>query len=143
MPISRRSLFPPLPPIGWARRAAAVISDYIDAARLCLRRPLRERELRRTEAYALIRRGLDIAAARAAARTPAYLAFAAALEANPRYHDATASAEDLSFYLAVCDNPLLRLALEQPRSVFARFCRQPFGRSDFAARSFPFHRMLH
>ncbi|MFO1211083.1 MAG: FCD domain-containing protein [Amaricoccus sp.] len=39
-------------------------------------------------------------------------------------------------------NPLFRQVLEQLRGHFERFWDQPFGRPDFAGRSFPFHRQL-
>jgi DNA-binding FadR family transcriptional regulator len=57
----------------------------------------------------------------------------------------TAGREDLAFHLAVYDathNPLFRQLLEQMREAFESFWEKPFDRSDFARRSFPFHREL-
>jgi DNA-binding FadR family transcriptional regulator len=57
----------------------------------------------------------------------------------------SAGPEDLAFHLAIYDaahNPLFRQLLEQMREAFERFWRTPFNRSDFASRSFPFHRPL-
>ncbi|OCP21493.1 MULTISPECIES: FadR/GntR family transcriptional regulator [unclassified Ensifer] len=57
----------------------------------------------------------------------------------------TSGPEDLAFHLAIYDathNPLFRQLLEQMREAFERFWEEPFDRSDFARRSFPFHRTL-
>jgi DNA-binding FadR family transcriptional regulator len=98
-----------------------------------------------------VRRGIEIEASIAAARrrTPADLErIAAALEEMERVHrrDGTAGAEDLAFHLAIyaaSGNPLFGQVLEQLRELFEQFWRYPFDRPDFAARSFPFHRMLY
>jgi DNA-binding FadR family transcriptional regulator len=98
-----------------------------------------------------VRRGIEIEASIAAARrrTPADLeAIAAALDAMERTHrrEGTAGEEDLAFHLAIYQasgNPLFRQVLEQLRELFEQFWSKPFDRSDFAARSFPFHRMLY
>lgn len=58
----------------------------------------------------------------------------------------TAGPEDLQFHLAVYDathNPMFGQLLEQMREAFESFWGQPFDRSDFARRSFPFHRQLY
>ena len=57
----------------------------------------------------------------------------------------TSGPEDLAFHLAIYDathNPLFRQLLEQMREAFERFWDHPFDRTDFARRSFPFHRTL-
>ncbi len=57
----------------------------------------------------------------------------------------TSGPEDLAFHLAIYDathNPLFKQLLEQMREAFERFWDEPFDRSDFARRSFPFHRTL-
>ena len=59
--------------------------------------------------------------------------------------DGTSGPQDLAFHLAIYDaerNPLFRQLLEQMRGLFEAFWSIPFDRHDFAARSFPFHRML-
>ena len=99
-----------------------------------------------------VRRGIEIEASVAAARrrTPADLErIAAALDEMERVHHratGTAGEEDLAFHLAVYDasgNPLFGQVLEQLRGLFEQFWSRPFDRPDFAARSFPFHRMLY
>ena len=58
----------------------------------------------------------------------------------------TAGPEDLAFHLAVYDathNSLFPQLLEQMREAFESFWHEPFDRSDFARRSFPFHRELY
>lgn len=58
----------------------------------------------------------------------------------------TAGPEDLAFHLAVYDathNPLFPQLLEQMREAFESFWETPFERTDFARRSFPFHRELY
>jgi len=58
----------------------------------------------------------------------------------------TAGPEDLAFHLAVYDathNPMFRQLLEQMREAFESFWESPFDRTDFARRSFPFHRHLY
>jgi GntR family transcriptional regulator, transcriptional repressor for pyruvate dehydrogenase complex len=57
----------------------------------------------------------------------------------------TSGREDLAFHLAIYDashNPLFGQILEQMREAFESFFDEPFNRSDFARRSFPFHRQL-
>ena len=57
----------------------------------------------------------------------------------------TAGPEDLAFHLSIYDashNPLFGQLLSQMREAIASLFSQPFDRSDFAARSYPFHRML-
>jgi GntR family transcriptional regulator, transcriptional repressor for pyruvate dehydrogenase complex len=57
----------------------------------------------------------------------------------------TAGPQDLAFHLSIYDasrNPLFGQLLSQIRDGFALLFSQPFDRADFAARSFPFHRML-
>jgi DNA-binding FadR family transcriptional regulator len=61
------------------------------------------------------------------------------------HEQGTAGPEDLAFHLAVYDathNPMFGQLLEQMREAFETFWEQPFDRSDFARRSFPFHRQL-
>ena len=70
------------------------------------------------------------------------------LEAMEAVHhsEGTAGPQDLAFHLAVYDathNPLFPQLLEQMREAFESFWEQPFERSDFARRSFPFHRELY
>lgn len=97
-----------------------------------------------------VRRGIEIEAAAAAARrrTPEDLVrMEAALDEMERTHhrEGTSGESDLAFHLTVYDasgNPLFRQVLEQLRELFERFWAKPFDRPDFAARSFPFHRML-
>jgi len=58
----------------------------------------------------------------------------------------TAGPEDLQFHLAVYDathNPMFGQLLEQMREAFESFWEHPFDRTDFARRSFPFHRQLY
>jgi GntR family transcriptional regulator, transcriptional repressor for pyruvate dehydrogenase complex len=98
-----------------------------------------------------VRRGIEIEASIAAARrrTPSDLErIAAALDEMERVHlrDGTSGEQDLAFHLAIYDasgNPLFGQVLEQLRGLFEQFWSRPFGRPDFAARSFPFHRMLY
>ena len=57
----------------------------------------------------------------------------------------TAGPEDLAFHLSIYDashNPLFGQLLSQMRGAFFSFWAKPFRRSDFARRSFPFHRPL-
>ena len=57
----------------------------------------------------------------------------------------SANSEDLEFHLAIyaaAQNPMFSQLLEQMREAFQRFWRRPFDRPDFAARSFPLHRLL-
>jgi GntR family transcriptional repressor for pyruvate dehydrogenase complex len=97
-----------------------------------------------------VRRGLEteagmLAAARA---TPADLAIMEArLVEMERVHRAegTSGPEDLAFHLSIyeaCGNPLFGQLLSQMREAFASFWAKPFDRADFAARSFPLHRLL-
>ena len=98
-----------------------------------------------------VRRGIEIEASMAAARrrTPEDLErIASAVDKMEHTHrrDGTAGAEDLAFHLAIYNasgNPLFRQVLEQLRELFEQFWSKPFDRSDFAARSVPFHRMLY
>jgi GntR family transcriptional repressor for pyruvate dehydrogenase complex len=97
-----------------------------------------------------VRRGLEVEASALAAlrRTEADLAvLEARLDEMERVHldRGTAGPQDLAFHLAIYDaahNPLFRQLLEQMREAFERFWETPFDRSDFARRSFPFHREL-
>ena len=62
------------------------------------------------------------------------------------YEKGTAGPEDLAFHLAVYDathNSLFPQLLEQMREAFESFWEHPFERTDFARRSFPFHRELY
>lgn len=98
-----------------------------------------------------VRRGLEAEASAIAARrhTDADLkAIEVKLVAMEAVHleKGTAGPEDLAFHLAVYDaahNPLFRQLLEQMREAFESFWEKPFDRSDFARRSFPFHRELY
>ncbi len=98
-----------------------------------------------------VRRGIEIEASMAAARrrtTGDLERIASALDTMETTHrlEGTAGEEDLAFHLAIyhaSGNPLFRQVLEQLREVFEQFWRKPFGRSDFAARSVPFHRQLY
>ncbi len=97
-----------------------------------------------------VRRGIEVEASIAAARrrTPEDLdRLSQALEEMERIHhrEGTAGEADFAFHLAIYDasgNPLFRQVLEQLRELFEKFWSRPFDRPDFAARSFPFHRML-
>ncbi|WP_425523510.1 FadR/GntR family transcriptional regulator [Jiella flava] len=97
-----------------------------------------------------VRRGLEaeasaLAAERASAADVEHMRVA--LEEMERVHlqKGTAGREDLAFHLSIYDasgNPLFRQLLEQIREAFEHFFEKPFDRSDFAGRSFPFHREL-
>lgn len=97
-----------------------------------------------------VRRGIEIEASAAAARrrTSADIEKieAALLEIDRTHYTEEGSGKaDLAFHLAIYDashNPLFGQLLEQIRGLFERFWQRPFGRSDFAARSYPFHRTL-
>ena len=97
-----------------------------------------------------VRRGLEVEASALAAqrRTARDLKIIEQkLEAMEAVHHekGTAGPEDLQFHLAVYDathNPLFTQLLEQMREAFESFWERPFDRSDFARRSFPFHREL-
>ncbi|AHK45276.1 MULTISPECIES: FadR/GntR family transcriptional regulator [Ensifer] len=97
-----------------------------------------------------VRRGIEVEANMVAARrrTDADLEIIEVkLNEMERVHIAkgTSGPEDLAFHLAIYDathNPLFRQLLEQMREAFERFWEEPFDRSDFARRSFPFHRTL-
>lgn len=97
-----------------------------------------------------VRRGIEIEASMAAARrrTEADLneIEAALLEIDrTHYSEEGSGMADLAFHLAIYDaahNPLFRQLLEQFRGLFEQFWQRPFGRSDFAARSYPMHRSL-
>lgn len=57
----------------------------------------------------------------------------------------TSGREDLAFHLSVYEaahNPLFGQLLEGMREAFESFFDRPWQRSDFARRSFPFHRQL-
>ena len=61
------------------------------------------------------------------------------------YGEGSAGPQDLAFHLSIYDasrNPLFGQLLSQMRGAFESFWAKPFDRSDFAARSFPFHRPL-
>ena len=52
---------------------------------------------------------------------------------------------DMAFHMTIYDashNPLFRQLLEQFRNLFEKFWTRPYGRSDFASSSFPYHRSL-
>ena len=97
-----------------------------------------------------VRRGLEteasaLAALRATSADIAHIE--AKLDAMEAVHleKGTSGPEDLAFHLAIYDashNPLFRQLLEQMREAFESFFEKPFDRSDFARRSFPFHREL-
>jgi DNA-binding FadR family transcriptional regulator len=97
-----------------------------------------------------VRRGIEVEAGMVASRrrTEADLVnIEAKLNEMERVHLAkgTSGPEDLAFHLAIYDathNPLFKQLLEQMREAFERFWDEPFDRSDFARRSFPFHRTL-
>jgi GntR family transcriptional repressor for pyruvate dehydrogenase complex len=97
-----------------------------------------------------VRRGLEVEASALAAlrRTAKDLkAIERKLEEMEAVHHekGTAGREDLAFHLAIYDathNPLFTQLLEQMREAFESFWEKPFDRSDFARRSFPFHRQL-
>jgi GntR family transcriptional regulator, transcriptional repressor for pyruvate dehydrogenase complex len=97
-----------------------------------------------------VRRGLEAEASAVAARNATrddILIIREALEVMERSHMAkgTAGEEDRLFHLAIYDathNPLFRQVLEPMQDAFDRFFSKPFDRSDFAGRSFAFHREL-
>jgi GntR family transcriptional regulator, transcriptional repressor for pyruvate dehydrogenase complex len=97
-----------------------------------------------------VRRGLEAEASIVAARqrTEEDLAnIEVKLNEMERVHleQGTSGPEDLAFHLSIYDathNPLFRQLLEQMREAFERFWERPFNRSDFARRSFPYHRTL-
>ncbi|WP_457584223.1 FadR/GntR family transcriptional regulator [Ensifer canadensis] len=97
-----------------------------------------------------VRRGIEVEANMVAARrrTDADLEIIEVkLNEMERVHIAkgTSGPEDLAFHLAIYDathNSLFRQLLEQMREAFERFWDHPFDRTDFARRSFPFHRTL-
>lgn len=97
-----------------------------------------------------VRRGLEAEASMLAAlnRTAAdLLALQQKLDIMEQVHfeKGCAGPEDLQFHLAIYDathNPLFRQLLEQMREAFESFWATPFDRTDFARRSFPFHREL-
>jgi DNA-binding FadR family transcriptional regulator len=97
-----------------------------------------------------VRRGIECEAGMVAARRRTardLLLIEQKLNAMERVHLAkgTSGPEDLAFHLAIYDathNPLFKQLLEQMRGAFERFWDSPFDRSDFARRSFPFHRTL-
>ena len=97
-----------------------------------------------------VRRGIEAEAGMVAARKRTAEDIAnieAKLNEMERVHIAKGSSgpEDLAFHLAIYDathNPLFGQLLEQMREAFESFWHEPFNRSDFARRSFPFHRTL-
>lgn len=97
-----------------------------------------------------VRRGIEVEANMVAARrrTDKDLEIIEVkLNEMERVHIAkgTSGPEDLAFHLAIYDathNPLFGQLLEQMRDAFERFWDHPFDRTDFARRSFPFHRTL-
>jgi GntR family transcriptional regulator, transcriptional repressor for pyruvate dehydrogenase complex len=97
-----------------------------------------------------VRRGIEAEAGMVAARKRTAEDIAnieAKLNEMERVHLAKGSSgpEDLAFHLAIYDathNPLFGQLLEQMREAFESFWHEPFNRSDFARRSFPFHRTL-
>jgi len=97
-----------------------------------------------------VRRGIECEANMVAARRRTVEDLAVIgqkLDEMERVHlrEGTAGPQDLAFHLAIYDathNPLFKQILEQMREAFWRFWDQPFNRSDFARRSFPFHRTL-
>lgn len=97
-----------------------------------------------------VRRGIEVEASALAARRRTArdlkIIERKLVEMEAVHHqEGTAGREDLAFHLAVYDathNPLFRQLLEQMREAFESFWEKPFDRSDFARRSFPFHREL-
>ncbi|PSJ60999.1 GntR family transcriptional regulator [Mesorhizobium soli] len=97
-----------------------------------------------------VRRGIEAEAGMVAARKRTAEDIAnieAKLNEMERVHIAKGSSgpEDLAFHLAIYEathNPLFGQLLEQMREAFESFWHEPFNRSDFARRSFPFHRTL-
>lgn len=97
-----------------------------------------------------VRRGIEVEAGMVAARRRTeqdLVTIEEKLNEMERVHlsKGTSGPEDLAFHLAIYDathNPLFRQLLEQMREAFERFWEEPFDRSDFARRSFPFHRTL-
>lgn len=97
-----------------------------------------------------VRRGIEVEANMVAARRRTDMdleIIETRLDEMERVHIAkgTSGPEDLAFHLAIYDathNPLFRQLLEQMREAFERFWDHPFDRTDFARRSFPFHRTL-
>lgn len=97
-----------------------------------------------------VRRGLEGEASAVAARNATasdILVIERALRVMERSHlaNGTAGEEDRLFHLAIYDathNPLFRQVLEQMQDAFDRFFAMPFDRSDFASRSFEYHREL-
>lgn len=97
-----------------------------------------------------VRRGIEVEANMVAARRRTDMdleIIETKLDEMERVHIAkgTSGPEDLAFHLAIYDathNPLFRQLLEQMREAFERFWDHPFDRTDFARRSFPFHRTL-
>lgn len=97
-----------------------------------------------------VRRGIETEASMVAARKRTgedLVIIEEKLNEMERVHLAkgTSGPEDLAFHLAIYDatqNPIFRQLLEQMRDAFFRFWDEPFDRSDFARRTFPFHRTL-
>lgn len=97
-----------------------------------------------------VRRGIELEASMAAARRRTeddIETMRLRLEEMERVHlaEGTSGKADLAFHLSIYDathNSLFKQLLEQMREGFERFWSKPFGRPDFASRSFPFHRTL-
>jgi DNA-binding FadR family transcriptional regulator len=97
-----------------------------------------------------VRRGIECEANMVAARRRTrkdLVTIEHRLDEMERVHmsEGTAGPQDLAFHLAIYDathNPLFKQILEQMRQTFWRFWDKPFDRTDFALRSFPFHRTL-
>jgi GntR family transcriptional regulator, transcriptional repressor for pyruvate dehydrogenase complex len=97
-----------------------------------------------------VRRGLEVEASALAARRRTAkdikIIERKLVEMEAVHHEkGTAGPEDLAFHLAIYQathNPLFKQLLEQMREAFESFWETPFDRSDFARRSFPFHREL-
>nr|WP_319516944.1 FadR/GntR family transcriptional regulator [uncultured Cohaesibacter sp.] len=97
-----------------------------------------------------VRRGIEIEASKAASkrRTESDLLRmeAALIHMESLFHPEGGSGEaDFQFHLTIYEashNPLISQLLQQFRSLFERFWTNPYGRSDFAAASFPYHRTL-
>jgi len=97
-----------------------------------------------------VRRGIEVEASMAAARRRTeddIETMRLRLEEMERVHlaEGTSGKADLAFHLSIYDathNSLFKQLLEQMREGFERFWSKPFDRTDFASRSFPFHRTL-
>ena len=98
-----------------------------------------------------LRRALETSAAELAASrasTDALAEIRSRLERMEAVHlrYGTAPEEDWAFHLSVyhaAGNPLFIQIVGQLHSALHRFWETPFGKSDFASRSFPMHRLLY